>query len=249
LDDWIYWHLIHITWNYRQYGAVADYTFYSSPLYTHYISVFTSRILATIYNNLTVISNHTWSLLSQSNSFPAIILQLPITKTKLNSIPKLISRQAGVSKLDSILCCSCQSQSHIATDGQSVSKSWSRYLLLFDSYGFVFCGAPSLTRGRVCLLYMLLAPASAVFLGSEFLVTRNHILLSQFWYLPFRRLLRLAGSRWRYSTPPPHGLQQHQSQSHIATDGRSVTQSVSLGVEPHMGLMIRCSCQLRNSSL
>jgi hypothetical protein len=23
---------------------------------------------------------------------------------------------------------------------------------------------------------------------------------------PFRRLLRLAGSRWRYSTPPPHGF-------------------------------------------
>jgi hypothetical protein len=23
--------------------------------------------------------------------------------------------------------------------------------------------------------------------------------------LPFRRLLRLTGSRWRYSTPPPHG--------------------------------------------
>jgi hypothetical protein len=23
---------------------------------------------------------------------------------------------------------------------------------------------------------------------------------------PFRRLLRLAGSRWRYSSPPPHGL-------------------------------------------
>jgi hypothetical protein len=28
-----------------------------------------------------------------------------------------------------------------------------RYLVLFDSYGLVFfCGAPSLTRGRVCLL-------------------------------------------------------------------------------------------------
>jgi hypothetical protein len=25
--------------------------------------------------------------------------------------------------------------------------------------------------------------------------------------VPFRRLLRLAGSRWRYSTPPPHGLE------------------------------------------
>jgi hypothetical protein len=24
--------------------------------------------------------------------------------------------------------------------------------------------------------------------------------------LPFRRLIRLAGSRWRYSNPPPHGL-------------------------------------------
>jgi hypothetical protein len=81
-----------------------------------------------------------------------------------------------------------------------------RYLLLFDSYGFVFCGAPSLTRGRVCYLYMLLALASAVFLRSESLVTRYRILLSQIWDFPFRRLVRLAGSRWRYSTPPPHGL-------------------------------------------
>jgi hypothetical protein len=81
-----------------------------------------------------------------------------------------------------------------------------RYLLLFDSYGLVLCGTPSLTRGRVCLLYMLLALASAVFLGSEFLGTRDHILLSQIWDFPFRRLLRLAGSRWRYSTPPPHGF-------------------------------------------
>jgi hypothetical protein len=48
-----------------------------------------------------------------------------------------------------------------------------RYLLLFDSYGFVFVGhPPPLTRGRVCLLYMLLTLASAVFLGSESLETR-----------------------------------------------------------------------------
>jgi hypothetical protein len=33
---------------------------------------------------------------------------------------------------------------------------------------------------------------------------RDHILLSQIWDFPFRRLLRLTGSRWRYSTPPPH---------------------------------------------
>jgi hypothetical protein len=48
-----------------------------------------------------------------------------------------------------------------------------RYLLLFDSYGPVFVGCP------LCLLYMLLSLASAVFLGSESLRTRDHILLSQ----------------------------------------------------------------------
>jgi hypothetical protein len=42
-----------------------------------------------------------------------------------------------------------------------------------------FCGASSRTRGRVCLLYMLLALASLVFLRSESLGTRDHILLSQ----------------------------------------------------------------------
>jgi hypothetical protein len=80
-----------------------------------------------------------------------------------------------------------------------------RYILLFDNYGLCFCGAPSLTRGRVCLLYMLLALASAVFLESESLGTRDHILLYQISDFPFRRLLRLAGSRCRYSTPPSHG--------------------------------------------
>jgi hypothetical protein len=43
---------------------------------------------------------------------------------------------------------------------------------------FYFSGAPSLTRGRVCLLYMLLVLASVVFLGSESLGTHDHILLS-----------------------------------------------------------------------
>jgi hypothetical protein len=73
---------------------------------------------------------------------------------------------------------------------------------------------------------------SAVILGSESCGTHDHILLSQtrdspnmegqvpILYhqelggpiitpgtaFPFRRLLRLAGLRWRYSTPPPHGV-------------------------------------------
>jgi hypothetical protein len=68
-----------------------------------------------------------------------------------------------------------------------------------------FYGDPSLTRGRVCLLYMLLGLPKAVFLVFESLGTRDHILLSQMWDFPFRRLLRLAGSRRRYSTLPLHG--------------------------------------------
>jgi hypothetical protein len=65
---------------------------------------------------------------------------------------------------------------------------------------------PSLTRGRVCRLQLLLlALASAVILGPETRGTRDHILLSQIRDFHFRRLLRLAGLQWRYSTPPPHG--------------------------------------------
>jgi hypothetical protein len=98
------------------------------------------------------------------------------------------------------------------TVGQSVClgvypylRLMTRYLLLFDSYGLIFMGR-SLWRDDGCLLYMLLALASEVFLGSESLGTRDHILLSQFCDFPFRRLLRLARSRCRYSTPPPHGV-------------------------------------------
>jgi hypothetical protein len=65
---------------------------------------------------------------------------------------------------------------------------------------------------------MLLALASAAFLGSESLGSRDHILLSQFLDFPFRPLLRLGGSRWRYSTSPAHGsvIDWTPSPRHIA---------------------------------
>jgi hypothetical protein len=115
---------------------------------------------------------------------------------------------------------------YVTTDGKPASLSWYKAPIWglrpdlyysYDNYGFFSCGAPSLTRGRVWLLYMLLALASAIFLWSESLGTRDHILLSQIWDFPFRRLLRLAGSRWRYSIPPPHGgLNWTTSPSYIA---------------------------------
>jgi hypothetical protein len=53
-----------------------------------------------------------------------------------------------------------QSQSHVTTDGQSVSMSWCQVhsetcdQILFSVWNLLccLCGAPSLTRGRVCLL-------------------------------------------------------------------------------------------------
>jgi hypothetical protein len=86
--------------------------------------------------------------------------------------------------------------------------------------------APSLTRGRVCNLLLLLVLASSVPLGSESHGTQDYILLSQFSRLhqpgepgpriyisqeqsgpvippgtgfPFCRFLRLAGLLWSYS--------------------------------------------------
>jgi hypothetical protein len=85
---------------------------------------------------------------------------------------------------------------------QSVSKSWCRASSGAHDQIFI-----TVWQLRSCFLWgdMLLTLASAVFLGSEPLGTRDHILLSQIWDNFFHRLLRLAGSRWRYSIPPPHG--------------------------------------------
>jgi hypothetical protein len=76
-----------------------------------------------------------------------------------------------------------------------------------------WCGALSLTRGRVCHLQLLLVLASAVIFGSESRGTLDHILLSQIRDFPFRRLLQLAGLRWRYSIPLP--LITSRNGSHI----------------------------------
>jgi hypothetical protein len=107
-----------------------------------------------------------------------------------------------------------QSQSYITTDGQPASLSWNKapiwglrpdldYCLTIA--GLLVWGA--LSDERTGLSFAIATGlASAVVVGSESRRTRGHILLSQTLDFPFRRLLRPAGSRWRYSTPPPHGF-------------------------------------------
>jgi hypothetical protein len=113
-------------------------------------------------------------------------------------------------------------ESYITTDGQSVSPSWSKapvWGLRSDFYYcqlvVCWCGVLFLTRGRVCRLQLLLALATAVIFGSEPLGTRDGILLSQIREFSFRRLLRLAGLRWRCSTPPLH--RRGQSNRRVST--------------------------------
>jgi hypothetical protein len=92
-----------------------------------------------------------------------------------------------------------ESESYITTDGQSASMSWNKAPIWGLRPDLDYCqlqvcwfGAPFLTRDRICPLYMLLALASAVFLGSESLGIWDHILLSQIWDFPFRRLATSA---------------------------------------------------------
>jgi hypothetical protein len=78
------------------------------------------------------------------------------------------------------------------TDDQLVSPSWCEAPFWAQDWIFIsvrqlqvcWCGAPSLLRGWICSLQLLLAFASAVILGSESRGTRDHILLSQIWGFP-----------------------------------------------------------------
>jgi hypothetical protein len=80
-----------------------------------------------------------------------------------------------------------------------------------------WCGVLSLTRGRVCRLQLLPGLARAVNFGSGYHGSSDYILLPQIRDFPSRRLLRLAGLRWRYSTPPPHGSRRRLTYTLISS--------------------------------
>jgi hypothetical protein len=110
------------------------------------------------------------------------------------------------------------------------------------------CGASTLMRGRVCRLQLLLALASAVILRSESRGIRDshqpggpgpRIYIPQEQGGPvippgtgfhFRRLLRLAGLRWRYSNPPPREDQPHKVR--VTLRLAVYRRSVHLGAKP-----------------
>jgi hypothetical protein len=116
------------------------------------------------------------------------------------------------------------------------SGAYDQIFIIVWQLRFCWFRAPSLTRGRVCRLQLQLVLASAVIFGSESRRTRGHILLPHVWDFPFHRLLRLAGSRWRYSTPLPHGVFACLSLSMSLTLRPTVSRPVYLGIKQFWGL-------------
>jgi hypothetical protein len=127
--------------------------------------------------------------------------------------------------------------------GQSVLE-WSthmgftiRFYYCLTVTGLLIWGV--LSDERTGLPFIIAAGlASAVILGSQSLGSRDLLFLSQIRDFPLRRLLPLAGLRWRYSTPPPHEKLKVKIKVKF-TMQLTVSHSVSLGVELHLGLMSR----------
>jgi hypothetical protein len=92
--------------------------------------------------------------------------------------------------------------------GQSVLVSGTQNFITVRQLRVCWCGATSLTRGRVCSLQLLLCLASSFTLGSESRSTHDHILLSQIGTLPNLRARSLYLCRPRTGWPSytRHGL-------------------------------------------
>jgi hypothetical protein len=129
---------------------------------------------------------------SQPNFFLAIILQLPIPRTRLNSVPLLPSSYPG--RLAS------QSVSHILrpTVSRPVflgikprSGAYGQIFITFTQLRVCWYGAPSLTRGRVYLLQCTMYNIQYILLSQTWeQASRNWTLL----YNHFARTIRKTTS-------------------------------------------------------
>jgi hypothetical protein len=101
--------------------------------------------------------------------------------------------------------------SYITADGQSPilfwcrTPKWSQWANLYSNWtvaGFLY-GAPSLTRGWICSLRLLLGPTSTVILGSEYRRTHDfYFTVSKF----ILHQLRVPGPAQSFSDPSTAGF-------------------------------------------
>jgi hypothetical protein len=102
-------------------------------------------------------------------------------------------------------------ESYVTTDGQSASQSWNKAPIWGIRPDFYYCQAVAgllmwgaLSDERMGLSFTIAAGAHQRSHSSVRVLwdSRQYFTVPEF---SFRRLVRLAGLRWRYSTPPPHG--------------------------------------------
>jgi hypothetical protein len=113
------------------------------------------------------------------------------------------------------------------------SGVWDQIFISVRQLRVCWWRAPSLTRGWICRLQLLLAIASAVIFGSESRGTCDYILLSQIRDFPFRRPLQLAALRWRYSTTPPHGCLRSSKSLSNSTSNKLSLYSLESDAKEH----------------
>jgi hypothetical protein len=123
-----------------------------------------------------------------------------------------------------------QSQSHVTTDGQSTSLSWNKAPIWNLRPDFYYCQTVAGLLMWGAVFDERTGPSFTIAPGPcqcrHFRVRLPWdswpYLLCQTRDFPFRRILRLAGLQWTYSTPPPHGSPDSlSSQSHVTTDEQS----------------------------
>jgi hypothetical protein len=204
LDDYIYWRLIlqSLTRAHNQWLTKTRYI----PSWT--TSVFSSIVtdLVRIYESVTSSTNH-----------------LPMTShLRMHCLPtevRIIVVSPGLILRPTVSWPVCLGIKH-------PSGAYDQIYITVRRLQAFWSGALSLMRGRVCHLQLLLVLATAVIFGFESHGTRDHILLSQIRNFPFRRLLRLTGLPWRYSTPPSHGIGPLNNSSSL--HGRLYSLAVSM---------------------
>jgi hypothetical protein len=135
--------------------------------------------------------------------FRCLLVNTPQPNTRLNRTTEFSYkwRLTTESRVESSLILRPTVSRPVSLEIKHISGAYDQIFITVRQLQVSWFGALSLTRGRVWLLQLLLALASAVIFGSESRGTRDYILLSQVREFPFLRLLRLAGLRWRYSKP------------------------------------------------
>jgi hypothetical protein len=112
-------------------------------------------------------------------------------------------------------------------------KPKTTFLLLLDSCGFCWRGAPSVTRGWVCILQLLLVLASAdprIFVSQE--QEQCSPVVPPGIRFPFGRLLQLVWLQWKYSNTPPREETQPKTKSKLLYDWRFTANQFILAPSP-----------------